>query len=179
MVDSHRSKPNIDAEPKTWRRAKKHVIPIMNQLAVQLLPESEQDERKIILPDSLKSQGLMESQRFLVIAVGPLCTQIKEGNVVVGLTGVPRNQPPGIIHRGEQLAILVETQCLSVECDEDGNAVVFGETTSEKNVKIVKCLSMDSNTGLMCSLQSSHAGKHEQVLDGTLRQWNNGPKEAR
>jgi hypothetical protein len=128
MVDSYRSKPNIDTEQQTWRRAKKHVIPIMNQLAVQLLPEREDAAKsKLVLPDNLKGQELMESQRFLVIAVGPDCKQVKEGNIIIGLTGIPMNKPPGVIFKGDKLAILIETQCLTVECDEDGNAVVMKE----------------------------------------------------
>ena len=126
MVDTFRSRPNIDTDKPEWRRAKKHVIPIMNQLAVQLLPEAEDaNKSKLIMPDSLKGQELMESQRFLVIAVGPDCKQVKEGNIIVGLTGIPMNKPPGIIFKGDRLAILIETQCLTVECDEDGKPVTW------------------------------------------------------
>lgn len=127
MVDSYRSRPNIETDKPTWRRAKKHVIPIMNQLAVQLLPATEEHENRIVLPDNIKGQDIFESQRFLVIAVGPDCKQVKEGNVIVGVTGIPMGKPPGIIHRGEKLAMLIETQCLSVECDEEGKAVVMKE----------------------------------------------------
>lgn len=125
MVDTVRSKPNVETEQKQWRRAKKHLIPVMNQLLLQMLPEEDDGKSKIIMPDSLKSQGVRSSQRFLVIAAGPKCEQVKEGNIVVGFLGVNPQMPPGVLHRGEQLLILVETQCVSVECDEDGKAVVM------------------------------------------------------
>lgn len=127
MVDAYRSKPNlthIGNEP-VWKRAKKWLMPVMNQLLVQLLPEEQSEDRKIILPDNAKSREVVNSQRFLVIAAGPDCQQVKEGNVVVGLIGVNMHQPPGVRHKGEILMVLVETQCASVECDEEGKTVVM------------------------------------------------------
>jgi co-chaperonin GroES (HSP10) len=128
MVDAFRSKPNIDKDkPAPWRRVKKNLIPVMNQLLVQLLPEEDEYKSPIIVPEaSREGRGqVAASQRFLVIAVGPKVEQVKEGNIVVQVLGVPSQFPPGVIHKGERLLILVETQCVSVECDEDGNAVVM------------------------------------------------------
>jgi hypothetical protein len=155
MTDAYRSKPNIDTEVKAWKRAKKHVIPIMNQLAVQLLPASEENKRLIELPDSLKDKGIMESQRFLVIAAGPDCKQVKEGNVIVGLTGVPMNSPPGIIHKGEQLAVIIETQCLTMECDEQGNAVVMLDEPATGFL----CSCVNGNN--VCVFKANHVGPHQ------------------
>lgn len=96
--------------------AKKSFIPTFNRIAVFIVSEDTEDVSKggIIMPDAQK--GTWNCPRGIVIAVGPDCKQVKEGDIVLFYV----EQGGKIVrHRGNTVVTCLETAILGVELPND------------------------------------------------------------
>lgn len=90
---------------------KKTYTPIGCLVAVHAYPPKPLHSG-LLLPDQVKSkEGLYEAQECLVVAVGPECKQVKEGDVVL-----VQNRVDMVIHDGQKTLLIREDHVAGVVC---------------------------------------------------------------